>query len=271
MVSLYDIFLQSGSTLHKLSLSAGIFKLYNETSGLGNEIALPRGFVVTHDSDNLQITNQGDKNASANQKITTPYGTDLRNLPYFESRVARLEITSFHQSIIDNIIMANLYGNLYDKITDGQKYPVIIKTLVGDDIYPKTTNTILTVYYSSYIDTVFPKDTITSATNNMFTYLTNSSTIIMISIINSTKVEPKIIVTIHKLDGETYKRYEATRDVPKVTIDLTVDFAAARSEPVEITSLQFRKPTNPTRTADEFYQDCINILGNMFISYSYED
>jgi hypothetical protein len=181
-------------------------------------------------------------------------------------------LITFRQSIIDNAIMANPYGNLYDKIANSQKYPITIKTLVGDDIYPKTTNTLLTVFYSSYIDTIFPKDTITSAANTMFTYFSNStSSLITISIINSTKVDPKIQILIHKLDGQTYKKYEATRDTPKVTIDLTADFAAARSEPTEITFLQFRKPTNPTRTADEFYQDCINILPNVFFSYTYED
>jgi uncharacterized protein YoxC len=110
------------------------------------------------------------------------------------NRVKTLEersnnLITFHQSIIDNIIMANPYGNLYDKIISEQMYHTTIKTLLGDNIYPRTTNTILTIYYSSYIDTIFPKDTITTANNNMFTFYSNSSTstILMISIINSTK------------------------------------------------------------------------------------
>jgi hypothetical protein len=68
-----------------------------------------------------------------------------------ESRVAKLEVTSFRQSIIDNV------GNSYDKITDNQKHPTFVKIFVGDNIYPRTTNTIFTFYYSSYIDTVFPE------------------------------------------------------------------------------------------------------------------
>jgi hypothetical protein len=78
-------------------------------------------------------------------------------------------------------------------------------------------------------------------------------------------------VKILKKDGQTYKQYIATQNTPKVSIDITVDFAAARSELADITSFYFRKNENPERSADQFYQDCINILSNVFISYTYND
>jgi hypothetical protein len=81
---------------------------------------------------------------------------------------------------------------------------------------------------------------------------------------------PSIIVRILKLNGQLNEEYIATQDTPKVTIDLTVDFALARSG-AEIASLQFLKSQNSTRTADKFYQDCINILSNVFFSYTYKD
>jgi hypothetical protein len=130
-----SIKLQAGNKQYLLSLSEEGFKLYNDTDGLGYEISLQYGLSVTHGLDKLQISNQGDKTASASQKITIPYRTDLTNYNKY----------TFHQSIIDNI------GNSYNTITDNQKYPAFIKILASYTIYPRTTNTIITLYYSSYI------------------------------------------------------------------------------------------------------------------------
>jgi hypothetical protein len=48
---------------------------------------------------------------------------------------------------------------LYDKITNGEKYATTMKSLVGNDIFPKTTNTMFTVYFTSYIKTDVPEVT----------------------------------------------------------------------------------------------------------------
>jgi hypothetical protein len=164
-------------------------------------------------------------------------------------------------------------GSLYDIITDNQKHPTFVKILACDNIYLRTANTILTVYYSSYIDTVFLKETTNNSTKPMLYCYSTGQTYptFFISIINSTRSVPRIMVDILKLNGQTDKRYEVTLDTPKVMIDLTADFAAVRSELADITSLQFLKSQNPERTADQFYQDCINILSNVFISYTYKD
>jgi hypothetical protein len=95
--------------------------------------------------------------------------TNADKVPGIESKVVNLQAISFHQSLIDNAIMASPYGNLYDKITDGQKYPITIKTIVDGTIYPRTTNTIFTLYYSSYIDTL-------QAETYLLEYYTNSTT-----------------------------------------------------------------------------------------------
>jgi hypothetical protein len=92
--------------------------------------------------------------------------------------------------------MVNPYGNLYDKITNNQKYSASVKTTVGDNIYPRTTNTILTVYYSSYINTVFPQAIINDYYNQIFHYFCTGEGIatIVISIVNSTLCAAKIVV-----------------------------------------------------------------------------
>jgi hypothetical protein len=250
---LNPIKLQAGNKQYLLSLSEEGFKLYNDTDGLGYEIFLPCGLSVTYDSDKLQISNQGDKTTSASQKITIPYGTDLTKY-------------TFRQSIIDNAVMANPYGNLFDKITDGQKYPVTIKTLVGDTIYPRTTNTIITIYYSSYIDTV-------QGTNTYFLeyYTGNTETVYPVITISISKASPpQLILSIKYTNSSGYKQYVVTQDTPKLTVDLTADLAVARPGE-EIAFFKFRKSDTPWITKDVYYQNCIDILGNVFISYSYKD
>jgi hypothetical protein len=85
-------------------------------------------------------------------KVIIPYSTDLTNL---ESRLTTLESSTnynkiiFCQSIIDHILINNPNGNLFQTITSNQKYSTTMKTLV-EGIYPKTTHTFLTVYYTSY-------------------------------------------------------------------------------------------------------------------------
>jgi hypothetical protein len=168
----HEIYFQTGDKEYYLYLGGYGLKLANVTDGIGNEIGLPPGFVVTHNSDKLEITNQGDNIPSDSQKITIPYGIDLTDYNKY----------SFRQSIIDNVIMANLYGNLYNKITDSQKYPVTIKSIVNDNIYPRITHTMFTLYYSSYFNTVFPE----GANRHLLEYYTDGSTVyaaIIISVV----------------------------------------------------------------------------------------
>jgi hypothetical protein len=155
--------------------------------------------------------------------------------------------------------MGNPYGNLYDKITDDQKYPVTIKTLVGDNIYPKTTNTIFTLSYSSYIDTL-PTDIYL-----LEYYTDNTGTAYPSITISTTKTTLQLILSI-----SGYNQYTATKDTPKVVIDLTADLAVARPGK-EIAFFKFKKSDTPWITKDVYYQNCIDILDNVFISYSYKD
>jgi hypothetical protein len=199
----------------------------------------------------FRVGYQGDKTASASQKIIISYGTDFNKY-------------RFCQSIIDNVIMGNPYSNLYDKITDGQNYPVTIKTIVGDTIYPRTTNTIITLYYSSYIDTL-------QAHTDLLEYYTNSASAYPAITISITKTSPlQLILTIMYTDSTGYNQYIATKNTPKVVIDLTADLAVVRPGE-EIAFFKFKKSNIPWITKDVYYQNCIDILGNVFISYSYKD
>jgi hypothetical protein len=83
------------------------------------------------------------------KEVIIPYGTDLTNY----------NKTTFHQSIIDHTLINNPNSNLFQTITNPTKYPTTMKTLVGEDVFPKTTHTLLTVYYTSYIETNIPQTT----------------------------------------------------------------------------------------------------------------
>jgi hypothetical protein len=157
---------------------------------------------------------------------------------------------------------------LYNKIQSDDKFSTTIKTLVGDDIYPKITNTLFTAYYTSFIKTKLPTS---SATRPLVYYYTNSTTIPTMTFIylNSTTTF-QLSIFIYNSSGSKYKEYIVKPDTPKVVIDLTTDLAVARPGE-EFTFLKFCKVNNSEKTADEFYQNCVNILGNVFISYTYED
>jgi hypothetical protein len=229
-----------------VNIGGGELTLYGKDS-INIQLNNFKSCTLSTDENNFSI-----KNTNNNKEITIPYGTDLNK-------------TTFRQSIIDKVVVANPYGNLYDKITDSQKYPTTIKTLVNDNIYPKTTNTILTVYYSSYIDTV-------QGTNiDLLDYYTNTGTAYAgITISISKASTPQLILSIKYTSGSGYKQYVVTLDMPKVTVDLTADLAVARPGE-EIVSFKSKKSDTPWITKDVYYQDCVNILGNLFISYTYKD
>jgi hypothetical protein len=86
---------------------------------------------------------------------------------------------------------------------------------------------------------------------------------------NSTQTDPQLHIAIYKSDNTTYKLYVVTADTHKQVIDLTIDLNKARFGG-KIVSAQF---TSTTFGGDlnEYYQHCINILSNVFISYTYNE
>jgi hypothetical protein len=93
----------------------------------------------------VKFKNTSELNPTTKDKeVIIPYGTDLTNY----------NKATFRQSIIDYTLINNPNGNLFQTITSNEKFSTTIKTTVGENVFPKTTNTLLTVYYTSYIDTV---------------------------------------------------------------------------------------------------------------------
>jgi hypothetical protein len=204
-------------------------------------------------------TIQFTKKDRLNDKIIIPYGTDLTNI----------NKATFRQSIIDNATMNNPQVNLYHKITNSQKFSTTIKTSVGETVFPKTTHTLLTVYYTSYI-----KTDLSQFINKplIYYYCTDeTNTAIQIYVMNSGYPSPQIVIAINNSDcsNSLYKSYRISESEPKVVIDLTADLAAAR-EGKEIGSAHFRF-NEFGGDPDEYYQHCINILNNVFISYTYNE
>jgi hypothetical protein len=207
-------------------------------------------------SDGIQFT----KKDNPNNKITIPYGIDLTNY----------NKTTFRQSLIDQTSINNPHGDLYDKIINSQKFSSPIKTRVSDDILPRVANTMLIVYYTSYIHTVLPQVT-DSTYKPLIQYFCTNETypVIKISVINSTATTPKLYIEIFDSSGAAYKQYIIRQYVPKVIIDLTADLAASRSGQ-EIVSAQFMVD-DYGEDLETYYKDCVNILNNVFISYTYKD
>jgi hypothetical protein len=148
-----------------------------------------------------------------------------------------------------------------------------MKTLAGDDVFPKTTNTSLTMYYSSYIKTDLPQtDSVTQ--KKLLQYFCTDETYpaIVFSVITSSSMgyTPRLYILFYtSTNGMKYSR-SVTENSPKFICDLTAQLASARPGE-EIVSAQFMLSEHPTRTADQFYKDCVNILSNVFISYTYKN
>jgi hypothetical protein len=88
-----------------------------------------------------------------------------------------------------------------------------------------------------------------------------------ISVVNSTYyVSPHLPIIINQNYGQVHKEYIVTASGPKVVIDLTAELVAVRWGE-EIVSTGFVANGDP----NDFYKDCVNILSNVFISYTYED
>jgi hypothetical protein len=192
----------------------------------------------------IQIVKTGGVNKD--KEIIIPYDTDLTDY----------NKTTFRKSIIDHTIMINPYLNLQNKIIGNQTYPTTLKTIVDNTTFPRTTNTLLTAYYSSYIDTVYPQNSSYNL-NQLVRYFVNYNeimTAIVFSIINSTVVTPRLEIAILNPGGSPYKNYIITQSTPKVVIYLTADLAVARPG-LKNVSAEFLLSKNLTRCVDDFYQD----------------
>jgi hypothetical protein len=198
--------------------------------------------------------------SDSEKKIIIPYGTDLTDY----------NKTTFRQSIIDHTTVINPYGDLYNKITSNQKYPTTIKTTVNENILPRMTNTTVIYYYSSYINTVLPQTTSTTSKTLVQYFCTDEKyPAIKFAVCNSTEISPRLSLMVYDKTGNRKMDYIVTHDQPKYVLDLTYYVNTIRPGE-EIVSAQFML-SEWGGSADDFYQHCINILSNVFISYTYKD
>jgi hypothetical protein len=86
---------------------------------------------------------------------------------------------------------------------------------------------------------------------------------------NKNYTSPRLAVMMYELNSSSANSYITTLTEPKVVIDLTAELTSLRLGE-EILFAQF--PTAEYQETPEiFYKDCVNILSNVFISYTYED
>jgi hypothetical protein len=131
---------------------------------------------------------------------------------------------------------------------------------------------LLTLYYSSYIKNNLLQVADTSPKPLVQYFCTNEShTVIEISINNATYYQsPLIFISIFNSNGNLINQYTVKADTPKKVIDLTADLARIRPEDKEIVSAKFSQSLFGG-TSETFYQHCINVLSNIFISYTYDE
>jgi hypothetical protein len=103
-----------------------------------------------------------------------------------------------------------------------------MKTLVGETVFPKTTHTLLTAYYTSYINTDLPQttDPIHNTLIRYYSKNNDSTPFFTISVSNSTTLSSQLFINIYNPDS-SIKEYIVTESEPKVVIDLTADLAEA--------------------------------------------
>jgi hypothetical protein len=146
------------------------------------------------------------------KEITVPYGTDLTNY----------NKTTFRQSLIEKFIVNNPNYGLDQLTVSDIKIYTPIKNLVGEDVFPKTSHTLLTVYYTSYIKDNIPQTTDTFYKSLIQYFCINDSKArFAIKVINSTNTDPLLAIFILHQNGNVYKNYTVTADAPKQVIDLT--------------------------------------------------
>jgi hypothetical protein len=202
--------------------------------------------------------------ATKDKEITIPYGTDLTNY----------NKATFRQSLIDYTSINSPFNTLKETITNNQTYPTTIKTLVDNNIFPKTTNTLITLYYSSYIDNYIPPTT-ANTNRNLVSYYDaiDATPLFVITVVNSTiGTTPGISLAIITTTGPVFKVYKATKETPKIVCDLTTDLAEGRpGEVIKYAKFGQNLISPYTRSVDDFFQDCTNLLSNIFISYTYDE
>jgi hypothetical protein len=201
---------------------------------------------------------------NSKNQLKLPFGTDLTNigtnLTNLGSRLTTLENkTTFRQSIIDHTLINNPNGNLFQIITSGQKYSTTIKTSVGENIYPKTTNTLLTVYFSD-----IPQTEGSTIKPLVRYYCSNEEyPTFQISVINSTQIGPQLVIKIYDSSGDVKSRCIVEQNNLKPVFDIT-SFLNYDRPGQEIVSAQFMV-NEYGGTSELFYKDCVNILSNVFI------
>jgi hypothetical protein len=128
----------------------------------------------------------------------------------------------------------------------------------------------LTVFYSSYINTDLPQTTDSTHKLLIQYFCTDESyPVIVISVINSTVVISQVYIEIFHSSGNSKKKYIMRQYVPKVIIYLTADLITAilRRKIVSVHFMYSEYRVSP----NTFNKNCINILSNVLISYMYKD
>jgi hypothetical protein len=182
----------------------------------------------------------------------------------------------FHQSIINHTAMFTMYNGVYATVTSNNTFPTTIKTTVRDTdpiIFPRTTNTLITMYYSSYVDNYIPV-TAGGEYRSLVDYFSSDSIsatpLFMKRVVNN--VTPQISLTTLTGTGQTFKVYTATKETPKIVCDLTADLAAGRpGEIIKFAKFDQSSVSPYARSQADFFQDCIVLLDHVYISYSYKD
>jgi hypothetical protein len=116
----------------------------------------------------------------------------------------------FHQSIINHTAMFTTYNGVYATVTSNSTFPTTIKTTVRDTdpiIFPRTINTLITKYYSSYVDNYIPScaDNMNKSLVSYYSTVEVSTELFYIGVINSTVNTPGILIRLKNADGSTYK------------------------------------------------------------------
>jgi hypothetical protein len=85
----------------------------------------------------------------------------------------------------------------------------------------------------------------------------------------STELHPHLTIRIYDSNCNRKMDNIVKQDQPKYVLDLTTALAGVRPGE-EIVSAQFML-SEWGGSADDFYKHCINILSNVFITYTYKD
>jgi hypothetical protein len=112
-----------------------------------------------------------------------------------------------------------------------------MKTLVDENIFPKTTHSFLTCYYTWYIESNVPQTSIYKPLVQYFC-INDSFAAIQIKVTHSTLSGPQLVIFIVYQNGNVYNRYIVSAETPKKVTDLTADLVVV-SPGQKIISAQF--------------------------------